>query len=194
MNELELEAKARDAEDVVLGAQLKELRTILAQELETLGKACTEELAGEATTRDAEDTALRVLLEELQASIADFATRPWCEEHVSAIQEKLSEKLNEVMMVMKQEAQEREAADLNLRLTITEDTALRLQEVREQVLLKLDEVVMQETHRREAADLNLREAFTDELALEAKVRDAEDVALGAQLKERRVILAQDSAG
>ena len=48
--------------------------------------------------------------------------------------------------------------------------------------MKLDEVVMQETHRREAADLNLREAFTDELALEAKVRDAEDVALGAQLK------------
>ena len=39
---------------------------------------------------------------------------------------------------------------------------------------------MQETHRREAADLNLREAFTDELALEAKARDAEDVALGAQ--------------
>ena len=39
---------------------------------------------------------------------------------------------------------------------------------------------MQETHRREAADLNLREAFTNELALEAKARDAEDVALGAQ--------------
>ena len=106
----------RDAEDVALGAQLKERRVILAQELqelETLSKACREELAGEATMRDAEDIALRVLLEELQASIADFATRPWCEEHVSAIQEKLSEKLNEVMMVMKQEAQEREAADLN---------------------------------------------------------------------------------
>ena len=131
-DELALEAKVRDAEDVALGAQLKELRVILAQELEKLGKACRGELAGEATTRDAEDTALRVLLEELQASIADIATRPWCEEHVSAIQEKLSEKLNEVMMVMKQEAQEREAADLNP----------RPQEVREQVLLKLDEVVM----------------------------------------------------
>ena len=35
--------------------------------------------------RDAEDTALRVLLEELQASIADIATRPWCEEHLSVI-------------------------------------------------------------------------------------------------------------
>ena len=44
----------RRAEDVALGAQLKELRVILAQELDTLGKACTEELAGEATTRDAE--------------------------------------------------------------------------------------------------------------------------------------------
>ena len=84
-NELALEAKARDAEDVALGAQLKELRTILAQELETLGKACTEELAGEATTRDVEDTADRVLLEELQASIADIATQPWCEEQSSVI-------------------------------------------------------------------------------------------------------------
>ena len=73
-----------------------------------------EELAGEATTRDAEDTALRVLLEEVRASIADFATRPWCEQGFSAIREKLSEKPNEVMMVIKQEAQEREAADLNL--------------------------------------------------------------------------------
>ena len=38
----------------MFGAQLKELRTILTQELGTLGKACTEELAGEAATRDAE--------------------------------------------------------------------------------------------------------------------------------------------
>ena len=96
-DELALEANARDAEDTALGAQLKELRVMLSQELETLGKACTEELAGEATTREAEDTALRVKREELQASIADFATRPWCEQDFSAIWEKLSENMNEAI-------------------------------------------------------------------------------------------------